>query len=1021
MTTSRQTLILAATLLLAGVAALPLLAEPGLLNSRGGGDSPFLLQRLHQLETAVADGHFPARWMPDANYGYGYPFYNFYAPLSIYIALLFRVVGFSYVHAIEMAQLAGFLTAAVGMFALAKRWFQNGWAALLTAVAYTMAPFHLVNVYVRGDSLAEFWAMAFYPFIILAVDDLVAPPTGRYGRGAAIARFSLAYAALILSHNISALIFSPFILLYGGLRFLATAKTHTAVAHLKAEISPFLFGLLLAFFLAAWFFVPALAEKGAVQLDIVTEGYFHFSNHFLGQAQRPLLQQSFFFDYAVDHRQAFRMGLWQTVALLAGTAVLLGSWRQTAPLRPHHRLFVLATLLISTCMLLPLSRPLWQHVPLLSFTQFPWRFLSVQAFAGALATGALALLPWRRWLVPAMAALLTFTAVGQLPHDTLLLSDADVTAEKLAQYEWFSGNIGTTISAEYLPTSVQPRMVTSAWLNSGQRWLVRALSGQLQQATLQQAETDYQQWLIDTAVPSQLQFPTLYWAGWQAWVDGQPVPLRPSPGSGLFLLELDQGSHTVEFRLQRSPLRLVAEYASLLALLLALWLLWPGVRLGLNWRNLAGLTAVGVLLWLLARLWPQPTVVADDLTWDFAQMAYLHHDSDGVAYNNGLRLQSYQYEAENIVAGQLFRIHTVWQGGDGQATLRLVTPATNRYSQPAPPVIAQDSQPIRNGRATFDLHIPADAPVGLFLPQLQLAAGQPLMASGQPRGDLFLRPLPLHNSQTLPPAAKAIEVRALQVTPRPSQPHWLDIDLAWWTAVPLSHNYNVALRLTDAHGRFLQLADAQPGYGFQPSSLWTAASWNYDRLAMLLPPDAHALPYRLMVQLYDVANPQTAVLTRRLGEIWLADTGATFVPNQPLFSLPAAPREAVTAVFDQQIQLHGYHLQQMAHAVQLRLDWQAVADGTAEYTRFVHLVPVGQLQPVAQDDNLPQQGTYPTSQWVAGEFVADTAELSLAGLPAGDYQLLVGFYQTGADGRTYRATAVDTQDYFLLPTTVTIP
>ena len=94
------------------MAAWPLLREPGLLNTRGGGDSPFLLQRLQQLETALRGGHFPVRWMPDANYGYGYPFFNFYAPLSIYIAAVFRFLGFSYIRAIHLAQLAGFLVAA---------------------------------------------------------------------------------------------------------------------------------------------------------------------------------------------------------------------------------------------------------------------------------------------------------------------------------------------------------------------------------------------------------------------------------------------------------------------------------------------------------------------------------------------------------------------------------------------------------------------------------------------------------------------------------------------------------------------------------------------------------------------------------------------------------------------------------------------------------------------------------------------------------------------------------------------
>ena len=47
--------------LLAAAAAVPLLSQPGLLNTRGGGDSPFLLQRLQQLETALREGHFPVR------------------------------------------------------------------------------------------------------------------------------------------------------------------------------------------------------------------------------------------------------------------------------------------------------------------------------------------------------------------------------------------------------------------------------------------------------------------------------------------------------------------------------------------------------------------------------------------------------------------------------------------------------------------------------------------------------------------------------------------------------------------------------------------------------------------------------------------------------------------------------------------------------------------------------------------------------------------------------------------------
>ena len=85
----------------AALAALPLFLNPGFLNTRGGGDSPFLLFRLHQLYSAVTQGVFPVRWMPDAAFGLGYPFFNYYAALPLYLAALFKFLGASYVSALK--------------------------------------------------------------------------------------------------------------------------------------------------------------------------------------------------------------------------------------------------------------------------------------------------------------------------------------------------------------------------------------------------------------------------------------------------------------------------------------------------------------------------------------------------------------------------------------------------------------------------------------------------------------------------------------------------------------------------------------------------------------------------------------------------------------------------------------------------------------------------------------------------------------------------------------------------------
>ena len=196
-------------LVLALIAALPLWTGPGLVNTRGGGDSPFLFFRLQQLVANLRDGVFPARWMPDAAYGLGYPFFSYYAALPYYVGALFNLIGFDLLVSIKLVQTLGFVLAAAAMYRWAARQVPTRSAAWLIAVAYTFAPFHLVNVYVRGDSLSEFYAFVFYPLILLAIDRVLETPRAFGG-------LALSYGGLIMTHNVSALIFSPFILLYAA-------------------------------------------------------------------------------------------------------------------------------------------------------------------------------------------------------------------------------------------------------------------------------------------------------------------------------------------------------------------------------------------------------------------------------------------------------------------------------------------------------------------------------------------------------------------------------------------------------------------------------------------------------------------------------------------------------------------------------------------------------------------------------------------------------------------------------------
>jgi hypothetical protein len=661
-----RTRIPIATLILVALLAAAPLWGPGMVNTRGGGDSPFLLQRTHQMVVNLRAGVFPVRWMPDAAYGLGYPFFSYYAALPTYLAGLLVLLGLDILSALKLVQTLGFVAAALAMYGWMRGVSRSRWAAWLAAVAYTVAPFHLVNVYVRGDSLSEFYAFVFYPLILWALDGVLNPksqiPNLRFRRKARWFWLALAYAGLILAHNLSALIFTPFVLLYLAALWLRKGADRWASVIGLWSLG---FGLLLA----AWYALPALAELAQVQLGPSTQDYFHYSGHF---RTLNLVQNRLLFDYStVDHevRSPFAMGLVQAVcAALGALSLLVRRLRRKLDARWG---FVLLGLLISTAMLTPLSRPLWDHLPLLPVVQFPWRFLSVQALFAAAATAAL--LPDQpsrnaqratrhtRWVVLPIAVLLVASVLLSLHPDRLPIGPADVTVERLQLYELFTQNIGTTIRYEWLPRTVNPRPLTSdALVEPDAPGRAISLDEMSLEARLVERKPTQQTWQV-RGEGGRIAFPLLYWPGWGAQVDGEPVAVWPVEGSGYLTLEVPPGEHTVLLRLGRTMLRAVSEVVSLvtavaLLVIVILQIADCGLRIA-GCKSFIVYCSLLILPLLVLLLLPRGTFDGEtDLTMDFVQMPYLHHNPDGVDVGGAARLAGYTLSSDELAPGDTLTI-----------------------------------------------------------------------------------------------------------------------------------------------------------------------------------------------------------------------------------------------------------------------------------------------------------------------------------------------------------------------------
>src|SRR6185437_15713642 len=104
----------------------------------------------------LQDGMFPVRWVNDLGYGYGYPLFNYYAPLAYYVGGAFVLLGFSSLIATKIMMGIGMVLAGLGMYYLGK-FFWGTYGGIIAGVFYTFATYHAVELFVRGD-VGELWA-----------------------------------------------------------------------------------------------------------------------------------------------------------------------------------------------------------------------------------------------------------------------------------------------------------------------------------------------------------------------------------------------------------------------------------------------------------------------------------------------------------------------------------------------------------------------------------------------------------------------------------------------------------------------------------------------------------------------------------------------------------------------------------------------------------------------------------------------------------------------------------------------
>jgi hypothetical protein len=361
--------------------------------------------RIAEMALVLKEGRFPVRWSPNFGFGFGMPLFNFYAPLPYYVAALFYNLGFSLVFTIKFClYLLPTFIALLGAFKLGKKHFGT-LAGIILAAAFTLAPYRAVNLYVRG-ALSEIWAMAFLPWVLYAISNLANQIKNQQGQMKNYLLLILSLSGIILSHNLTALMFIP---LSGFYAFIFYLKANNFNFRRSiARILPLTAAYLLSLLLTAFYVLPSFLEKDFTKIDFIFSGYFEYHHHFL--YIRQFFQRNWAYGgsaWGPNDDISFFLGWGQLFALFSLSILLIkfifSNKHQLKAVFSSKKFFyslVFAFFSIFTLfMAIMKSKFIWDKLGILQYIQFPWRWLTVAsvfiAFLAALSTTFLKKTVWR--------------------------------------------------------------------------------------------------------------------------------------------------------------------------------------------------------------------------------------------------------------------------------------------------------------------------------------------------------------------------------------------------------------------------------------------------------------------------------------------------------------------------------------------------------------------------------------------------------------------------------------------------
>ena len=514
------------------------------------------------------------RWFMNVNAGYGGPSGFFYPPLTNYVSSLFwpflqgrnNAGWLTSGYSLAVAFILSGITAYLWLRSLAGRT-----AAVIGALAYMIAPYHLAtDVYIRGAS-AELWVFVWLPLVLLSAEGLFRRSWW------ASPGVALSYSLATLSHPSTALCFAPVALAYVIL--LSESKVRFRLS------STFAGALALGTTLDAVYLLPATFDQHKASVARYTSGATDYHRNWLLPSRGEILAAlQYLTDKLAGRVTELRPGVagyilillvtLSTVAAVGALFVICRKYEAGSRMR-RIALFYTTVTVITFFLTTKASALIWQATGFLKFLQFPSRLNVILAICLAV-LAALA----------APHALQARSRAITLPLALIALAwlAVDGWAPKHVYAVWGSNPAKSNqhwVQAQMEPLDMMARPANEDVPADGSEFDHFVATHPAKAVRLDASLTNHssgtalvESWQprrvllhLDSSQASRLTINYFYYEGWQARVEGAKdiIPITPSP-EGFMQLDVAPGSYELVVELPPDGAERAGKLISLLSL-----------------------------------------------------------------------------------------------------------------------------------------------------------------------------------------------------------------------------------------------------------------------------------------------------------------------------------------------------------------------------------------------------------------------------------------------------------------------